>query len=226
MYYSSFVCFQVFTTLKYGESSSTWDLCEANCHQHNYTKNIFVVSVICLGMTHTCTKWIDSYLTLFSPVTIVFLCTNPIVAAQPSGHASIPNYTNINCLPSFFEGGGVGLRITLNFSPIHTCGKSIINITHTPIKNQLPWVSKETLLITSLEWHSSKTQYSWTSVIRPSVINPDISIIRPWSCSILSIVYIGTFNDSLAQDKNKVVNICFILLCNPFYMSDNLLQIE
>ena len=108
MYYSSFVFFQVFTTLKFGESSSTWDLCEANCHQHNYTKNIFVVSVICLGMTHTCTKWIDSYLTLFSPVTIVFLCTNPIVAAQPSGHASMPNYTNINCLPSFFEGWGGG----------------------------------------------------------------------------------------------------------------------
>ena len=40
--------------------------------------------------------------------------------------------------------------------------------------------------------------------------------------SILSI-----FNYSLAQDKNKVVNICYTLLSNhAFYMSDNLLQIE
>ena len=58
----------------------------------------------------------------------------------------------------------------------------------------------------------------------PAISYPDISVIRPWSYSLLSILSI--FNYSLAQDENKVVNICFILLSNPFYMSDNLLQIE
>ena len=51
----------------------------------------------------------------------------------------------------------------------------------------------------------------------PAMILQYIVYCRP----ILSIV-----NYSLAQDKNKVVNICFILLSNQFYMSDNLLQIE
>ena len=61
----------------------------------------------------------------------------------------------------------------------------------------------------------------------PAISYPDISIIRPRSCSlILSISNYRLY--SLAQDKNKVVKycICFILLSNPLNMSDNLLQIE
>ena len=60
----------------------------------------------------------------------------------------------------------------------------------------------------------------------PAISYPDISIIRPWSCSILSIVYIVYFQLQSCSRQKQVVNICFILLSNPFYMSDNLLQIE
>ena len=63
----------------------------------------------------------------------------------------------------------------------------------------------------------------------PAISYPDISIIRPRSCSLLSILSISKYRlYSLAQDKNKVVKycICFILLSNPLNMSDNLLQIE
>ena len=61
--------------------------------------------------------------------------------------------------------------------------------------------------------------------IRPSVIR-----ISLWSSHDLAVYcllsILSIFNYSLAQDKNKVVNICFILLSKPFYMSDNLLQIR
>ena len=67
-----------------------------------------------------------------------------------------------------------------------------------------------------------KINYSWTSVIRPSVIR--ISLLSGHDLAVYCLLSI--FNYSLAQDKNKVVNICFILWSNPFYMSDNLLQIE
>ena len=76
----------------------------------------------------------------------------------------------------------------------------------------------------------------------PAISYPDISIIRHqlsgylyYPATILqymSIVYIVYISNywlySLAQDKNKVVKycICFIVLSNPLYMSDNLLQIE
>ena len=71
----------------------------------------------------------------------------------------------------------------------------------------------------------NKWEYSWTSVIRPSVIR--ISLLSGHDLAVYCLLSIlSIFNYSLAQDKNKVVNICFILLSNPFYMSDNLLQIE
>ena len=72
--------------------------------------------------------------------------------------------------------------------------------------------------------------YSWTSVIRPSVIR--ISLLSGHDLAVyclLSILSISNYRlYSLAQDKNKVVKycICFILLSNPLNMSDNLLQIE
>ena len=46
----------------------------------------------------------------------------------------------------------------------------------------------------------------------PAISYPDISIIRPWSCSTLSIVYMSIFNYSLAQDKNKVVKYLFYFI--------------
>ena len=70
-----------------------------------------------------------------------------------------------------------------------------------------------------------KKLYSWTSVIRPSVIR--ISLLSGHDLAVYCLLSIlSIFNYSLAQDKNKVVNICFILLSNPFYTSDNLLQME
>ena len=72
--------------------------------------------------------------------------------------------------------------------------------------------------------------YSWTSVIRPSVIR--ISLLSGHDLAVyclLSILSISNYRlYSLAQDKNKVVKycICFILLSNPLNMSDNFLQIE
>ena len=44
----------------------------------------------------------------------------------------------------------------------------------------------------------------------PAISYPDISIIRPWYCSILSIL--SLFNYSLAQDKNKVVKYLFCVI--------------
>ena len=68
----------------------------------------------------------------------------------------------------------------------------------------------------------------------PAISYPDISIIRPSVIRIspLSghdlVVYclLSIFNYSLAQDKNKVVKYLFYFIVYPFYMNDNLLQIE
>ena len=95
-----------------------------------------------------------------------------------------------------------------------------------------------TLFVTNyhiyIQWIDNKikqiSNYSWTSVIRPSVIR--ISLLSGHDLAVyclLSILSISNYRlYILAQDKNKVVKycICFILLSNPLNMSDNLLQIE
>ena len=56
----------------------------------------------------------------------------------------------------------------------------------------------------------------------PAISYPDISIIRPWSCSIYCL-----FSTKVLLKKEKVVKYKFYLLSiYPFYMNDNLLQIE
>ena len=62
--------------------------------------------------------------------------------------------------------------------------------------------------------------YSWTSVIRPSVIG-----YLYYPATILQYI-LSIFNLSLAQDKNKEVKYLFYFIVYPFYINDKLLQIE
>ena len=55
----------------------------------------------------------------------------------------------------------------------------------------------------------------------PAISYPDISIIRPWSCSIYCL-----FSTKVLLKKEKVVKYLFHFIVYPFYMNDNLLQIE
>ena len=55
----------------------------------------------------------------------------------------------------------------------------------------------------------------------PAISYPDISIIRPWSCSIYCL-----FSTKVLLKKEKVVKYLFYFIVYPFYMNDNLLQIE
>ena len=56
----------------------------------------------------------------------------------------------------------------------------------------------------------------------PAISYPDISIIRPWSCSNI-IVY---FQLKSWSRQKQVVKYLFYFIVYPFYMNDNLLQIE
>ena len=55
----------------------------------------------------------------------------------------------------------------------------------------------------------------------PAISYPDISIIRPWSCSIYCL-----FSTKVLLKKEKVVKYLFYFIVYPFYMNNNLLQIE
>ena len=55
----------------------------------------------------------------------------------------------------------------------------------------------------------------------PAISYPDISIIRPLSCSIYCL-----FSTKVLLKKEKVVKYLFYFIVYPFYMNDNLLQIE
>ena len=68
--------------------------------------------------------------------------------------------------------------------------------------------------------------YSWTSVIRPSVIRIYLYYPAMILQYIVYCLYCLFLTTVLLKTKTKLLNICFILLSNPFYMSDNLLQIE
>ena len=58
----------------------------------------------------------------------------------------------------------------------------------------------------------------------PAISYPDVSIIRPRSCSIFCLF--STSCQLLAQDKNKEVKYLFYFIVYPFYINDKLLQIE
>ena len=115
---------------------------------------------------------------------------------------------------------------------MESCGSPLIRVSLLPRNNEFPqkniWKLCPNTILCSCE--ISKWLYSWTSVIRPSVIR--ISLLYGHDLAVyclLSILSISNYRlYSLAQDKNKVVQycICFILLSNPLNMSDNLLQIE
>ena len=86
-------------------------------------------------------------------------------------------------------------------------------------------------MINQVPWQNSKhlIQQSTANTVGPWLSSHQLSGYLYYPAMILQYtVYClyCLFSTSLAQDKNKVVNICFILLSNPFYKSDNLLQKE
>ena len=84
------------------------------------------------------------------------------------------------------------------------------------------WVSVCLCNFKDKTWHWPQLLWSNTKIwVQLDLGYPDISIIRPWSCSIYCLFSIKV----LFKDKNKVVKYLFYFVY-PFYMNDNLLQIE